>query len=71
MLYQLALSLPVGSVKCERSISTLRRVHNYSRVTIQQSRLCELSLLSIESQILETLSVESIIDELASLVLIE
>ena len=43
------------------------RVHNYSRDTMQQSRLCEMSLLSIEFQILETWPVESTIDEFASL----
>ena len=33
-LYQLALTIPIRSVKCERSISALRRVHSYNRSTV-------------------------------------
>ena len=47
------------------------RINNYSRVTMQQSRLCTLSLLSIESQILKTLSVEVQLMSLLHYVLIE
>ena len=51
-LLQLALTLPVSSVKCKRTISVLRRVHNYMRTTMSDSRLTELSLLAIEKDIL-------------------
>ena len=33
-LYQLALTIPTGSVKCERSISVLRRINNYARCSM-------------------------------------
>ena len=55
-LYQLALTIPVGSVSCERSISVLRRVHNYNRTTMLQSRLSASSILLIESEIMEQLN---------------
>ena len=45
----MALTMPVGSVKCERSSSVLRRVHYYARLTMNTSRLTNLSLLAIES----------------------
>lgn len=65
-LYQLALTLPVGSVKCERSISVLRRVHNFNRSTMSQSRLCALSILTIESELMENLNNKSLIDQFAA-----
>ena len=64
-MYQLALTFPIGSVKCERSISSLRRVHNYTRSTMGQSRLCNLAILTIESEILGSISNDKLIDQFA------
>ena len=65
-ILQLALTLPVGSVKYERSISVLRRVHYYARSKMKDNRLSELSLLAIERNILESLSNYIIIDKFVS-----
>ena len=59
-LLQFSLTIPVksGSVKSERSISSLRRVYYYNRTTMNLQQLKNLSLLSIESDVLETISNE-------------
>ena len=41
------LTLPVGSVCCERSVSSLRRLKTWERSTMGQERLCGLALLHI------------------------
>ena len=41
------LTLPVGSVCCERSFSSLRRLKTWERSTMGQERLCGLALLHI------------------------
>ena len=41
------LTLPVGSVCCERSFSSLRRLKTWERSTMGQKRLCGLALLHI------------------------
>ena len=67
-LLQFSLTIPTSSVKSERSISALRRVFNYNRTTmglIRLNRLEQMSLLAIESDILE--SITDVIDSFASL----
>ena len=64
-LLRLALTFPIGSVKCERSISVLRRVHNFCRTTMLQDRLSDLSLLAIESDVLANIPT-STFDEIFS-----
>ena len=54
------------SVKCERSFSALRRVHSYSRLTMYQSRLSNLSILTIKPDILSELDNNVIIDEFST-----
>ena len=49
----------------ERSFSTLRRIKNAQRTTIEQGRLNMLKLMSIESESLRTIDVNSIIDDFA------
>ena len=55
-LLQFSLTLPTGSVKFERSISALRRVFNYNRTTMGLNRLGQMSLLAIESNILDSIT---------------
>ena len=47
------------------SISRLRRVHDYTRSAMAQSRLCNLALLLIESKILDLILNDKIIDQFA------
>lgn len=46
-LLQIACTLPVTSCECERSASALRRLHNYMRASMGNSRLSSLALLHI------------------------
>uniref|UniRef100_H2ZUR4 HAT C-terminal dimerisation domain-containing protein n=1 Tax=Latimeria chalumnae TaxID=7897 RepID=H2ZUR4_LATCH len=50
-LVQLALMLPVGSVKSEASFSAMRQIKTHLRTTMSQERLLALAILNIESDI--------------------
>jgi hAT family C-terminal dimerisation region len=50
----------------ERAFSTLKRIKNYTRSTMGQQRLDALSILAIESDVLNKMSVDNIIDEFAA-----
>ena len=47
-IFQAALTVPVTSCNCERSISCLRRVKTWLRTKMTQERLDHLSVLAIE-----------------------
>ena len=47
VMLQLACTLPVTSCECERSASTMRRLHTYMRTSMTQERLSSLALLHI------------------------
>ena len=48
MLLKIAATLPVTSCECEWSISTMRRLNNYMRCTMGESRLSALALMHIK-----------------------
>lgn len=50
ILLQLACTLPVTSCECERSASTLRRLRNFMRAGMTDSRLSSLALMHIHYQ---------------------
>ena len=47
MLLKIAATLPVTTCECERSISTMRRLNNYMRCTVGESKLSALALMHI------------------------
>ena len=47
ILLKIAATLPVTSCECERSISTMKRLNNYMRCTISESRISSLALMHI------------------------
>ena len=47
MLLKIAATLPVTTCECERSISTMRRLNNYMRCTVGESKLSALTLMHI------------------------
>ena len=47
-LLEIATTLPVISCECERSISTVRRLNNYMRCTMGESRLSPLAIMHIK-----------------------
>jgi len=58
----LYLTLPVTVASAERSFSKLKLIKTYLRSTMCQVRLSSLGMLSIESQRLNDLNIEEIID---------
>jgi hypothetical protein len=44
-IFHILLTMPVGSVPCERSISALRRFKSWNRTTMTEDRLNGLALL--------------------------
>ena len=48
ILLKIAATLPVTSCECERSIGTMRRLNNYMRCTIGESRLSSLAIMHIK-----------------------
>ena len=48
MLLKIVATLPVTTCECERSISTMRRLNNYMRCTMGESRLSSLALMHIK-----------------------
>ncbi|XP_060866715.1 zinc finger MYM-type protein 1-like [Metopolophium dirhodum] len=46
-LLQVALVLPISSASCERSFSAMRRIKSWTRTTMGQERLSDLSIIHI------------------------
>ena len=46
-ILKLLLTLPVGSVSCERSFSKMRRLKHWSRTTMGENRLNGLALMFV------------------------
>ena len=67
MSLKLYLTVAVSIASCERSFSKLKLIKSYLRSTMGESRLSALSILSIESNLVETLSFDDIISEFASM----
>lgn len=57
-LCELALTIPATSASAERSFSALKRIKTYLRNNQTQNRLSNLSLLSIEKEVLMTIKSE-------------
>lgn len=58
-----ALTMPVSQVTCERSFSKMKIIKNYLRNSMTDNRLSDLTLLSIERDIV--INYESIVDAFA------
>lgn len=61
-LLKIALVLPSNSATCERSFSTMRRIHNWLRCTMGQERMNNLMILYSESDVTKKLDLESLVD---------
>ena len=60
------LTLPVTNCEGERSFSQLARIKNELRTTQTQGRLCALSLMAIESELVRDLDFDEIVTEFAN-----
>ena len=61
-MVQIALSIPIGSVSCERSNSSLRRISSFTRTTMAENRLSNLAILHIEKELAAHIPASAIID---------
>ena len=59
-LLQFLLTIHAESVECERSISALSRIYNYSRTTLRLNWLGNISLLFIKSELMESIDMSLI-----------
>lgn len=64
---RIALCIPATNCSGERSFSCLKRVKNYLRSALSQDKLNALALLSIETDVMNKLSFEDIIDDFAAM----
>jgi hypothetical protein len=62
-LLKIYLSIPVTSVGAERSFSCLKRLKTWLRNNMGQVRLSDLALLNIESETLDSIEPDKIIDD--------
>src|SRR5688572_9063337 len=58
-------TIPVTNCEGERSFSTLSRVKNHLRTTMTQQRLQALSLMCIESEVLQSVDFDDLINDFA------
>lgn len=65
LCYKLLLSFSVTQVGCERSFSKLKYIKNYLRNSMTQEHLESFILLSIEKDIMNSISTDTIIDKVA------
>ncbi|PWA86788.1 zinc finger MYM-type protein 1 [Artemisia annua] len=64
--YRVLLTIPVTVASAERSFSKLKLLKSYLRSTMTQERLNGLALIAIESDLLESIDYEDVIDNFAS-----
>ena len=58
-------TLMVTNCSAERSFSQLKHIKNPNKVTMRQQRLCSLSLLMIEAELLRKINFDDIIKDYA------
>ena len=51
-LYSLCMTFPISSSTCERSFSIIRKINNYLRSTMSDSKVSDLSLLSFKKDLI-------------------
>jgi len=66
-LYKIFYTLPVSSATAERSFSRLKLLKTYLRSTMTEDRLSNLAILSIESNLAQTINFNKVISTFASM----
>jgi hypothetical protein len=64
--YRILLTVPVTIASAERSFLKLKLLKNYLRSTMSQERLNDLAMCTIEKDILDTIDLNTILDDFAS-----
>lgn len=65
-LCKIAIAIPVSTASCERSFSTLKLVKTYLRSTMDDDRLSNLGVLSVESRRAKSLDLEEFVNRFAA-----
>lgn len=63
-LLNLAFTVPISSVTCERSFSAMRHVKNWLRSTMLQERFTNLALLCIENDLTNNINNDDVIEKI-------
>ena len=64
--YRVLLTIPVTVASAERSFSKLKLLKSYMRTTMTQQRLNDLATISLESEVMEKIAYEDIIEDFIS-----
>ena len=64
--YRILLTVPVTVASVERSFSKLKLLKNYLRSTMSQERLNGLAMCTIEKDILDTIDLDTVLNNFAS-----
>ena len=64
--YRILLTIPMTVASAERSFSKLKLLKNYLRSTMSQERLNGLAMCTIERDILDTIDLNTVLDNFAS-----
>jgi len=64
--YRILLTIPVTLASVKRSFSKLKLLKNYLRSTMSQKRLNGLAMCTIERDILDTIDLNTVLDDFAS-----
>ena len=64
--YRILLTIPVTVATAKRSFSKLKLLKNYLRSTMSQERLNGLAMCTIEKDILDTIDLDTVLDDFAS-----
>ena len=64
-VFKILVTLPIGSIKCERTFSKLKFVKNNLRSTMGQKRLNSLMLVNVERDLTKVLDYEQVINSFA------
>ena len=64
--YRILLTVPVTIASAERSFSKLKLLKNYLRSTMSQEWLNGLAMCTIEKDILDTIDLDTVLDDFAS-----
>ncbi|CAI6369096.1 unnamed protein product [Macrosiphum euphorbiae] len=61
-LIQVGLAIPISSATCERSFSSMRRIKNWLRTSMEQSICTDLSVINIERDLSNKIYKDKIIN---------
>lgn len=64
-LIQVGLTIPISSATCKRSFSSMRRIKNWLRTSMEQAKFTVLSIINIERDLSNTIDKNKIINNFA------